>query len=221
MRRIRLERNRNAAAGGRSIVAQSVSGRSKSPVSRFITQSSPVEMSNQAPDSVSRPLPSRMLTQGNVLQIGDRIADRYAFERGLTLGGRHHRAAGHGLGRRPDQAHPFADEIAGRERRGVGVECGADAAAAAMAHHHDVLHLEALDARIPAPPRSNGTRRPARRAAPDWRRCARRTARPARRRRSIRAPRGNRSRRSPSSPASGRPWQARGSGRFRTGSARS
>ncbi len=49
--------------------AYSSSGRSKSPVSRFITHNSPVEISNHAPQSDSRPLPSNICTHGNVRKL--------------------------------------------------------------------------------------------------------------------------------------------------------
>ncbi len=99
-------------------------GRSKSPVSLFITHNSPVEMSNQAPCSVSRPLPSRMFDTGKGAQVGDGIADRDALKGRLALGAGHQRVAGHGLGRRRDEAHPAPHEIA----RDSGPESGVSAA---------------------------------------------------------------------------------------------
>ena len=72
---------------------------------------------------------------------------------------------------------------------------GADAAAAAMAHHHDVPHAQRHAPRTRARPRSHGGRRPAYRAARGWRRCGPRTSRPAPHRRSSRVRRASRSRR--------------------------
>src|SRR5690606_42003661 len=53
-------------------------GRSKSPVFGSMTQSSPVEISNQAPWSARRPLSSRIFTHGKVrrLAIWQRIEIR-------------------------------------------------------------------------------------------------------------------------------------------------
>lgn len=81
---------------------------------------------------------------GECAQIIDGVADRDSFQRGLAFALRHELVAADGFGGGSDQAHPLADKVTGRKRRAFGVERRLDAAAAAMAHDDNVLHLEAL-----------------------------------------------------------------------------
>ena len=75
-------------------------------------------------------------------QVLEAVLDGGEFERASGIP-RDRLARADAVGGRLDQVHPAADEIAGRERRGV-VGKGADAAAAGMAQHDDVLHAQRL-----------------------------------------------------------------------------
>ncbi|QTK80602.1 hypothetical protein AT6N2_C3095 [Agrobacterium tumefaciens] len=85
------------------------------------------------------------LDEREAAQIGDGVADGNAFQRRLPLGGGHHIVALDLRGGRLDHVHPLANEIAGRQRLEIGIECCLDAAAAAVTHDDDVLYLQNLN----------------------------------------------------------------------------